>query len=112
MRMSDLLACAVYADDGRCLGRVRDVRLVMDGPPRGALAALRVDALIVGGNAIAGRLGYLRGGVRGPLMLSTVMKRLEERTVMIDANDVRQWTVGDHRLVLVPGAVPGEDPDR
>jgi len=66
MRMSDLMACDVYAADGRCLGRVRDVRLVMDGPVRGSLAALRVDALIVGGSAFAGRLGYLRGGVRGP----------------------------------------------
>ena len=51
----------------------------MDGPLRGSLAALRVDALIVGGDAVAGRLGYLRGGVRGPALLSAVMRRLERR---------------------------------
>ncbi len=111
MRMSDLMACDVYAADGRRLGRVRDVRLVMDGPIRGTLAALRVDALIVGGSAVAGRLGYLRGGVRGPAIVSALMRRLEARAVVIDAADIDQWDVDSHRLVVIAGAVQHPDPD-
>jgi sporulation protein YlmC with PRC-barrel domain len=32
MRLSDLLASTVFDHDGRAIGRVRDVRLVQDGP--------------------------------------------------------------------------------
>ena len=112
MRMSDLMACDVFADDGRRLGPVRDVRLVMDGPLRGTVAALRVDALIVGGSAFAGRLGYLRGGVRGPIVLSAVMRRLEARAVTIDVGDITDWDLDHGRLVAAAGAVQRGDPDR
>jgi len=112
MRMSDLMACDVYAADGRCLGRVRDVRLVMDGPVRGSLAALRVDALIVGGSAFAGRLGYLRGGVRGPILLSALMHRLEARAITIEAADITHWDVDDRRLITAAHAIQRGDPDR
>jgi hypothetical protein len=111
MRMSDVLASRVYDHDGRCLGKVRDVRLVMDGPVRGALAMLRVDAVIVGGNAIAGRLGYLRGGVRGPALLSAVMRPLERRARTFGARDVADWDVEARRLVLVPDARAEDEPD-
>jgi hypothetical protein len=104
MRISDLMDCRVLDHDGRDLGRVRDVRLVMDGPLRGALATLRLDAIIVGGNALAGRLGYLRGGVRGPWPLSTVMRRLEARALTIDADDVADWDLDHRRIQLAPGA--------
>jgi hypothetical protein len=111
MRMSDVLACDVHAADGRRLGRVRDVRLVMDGPVRGVLAGLRLDAVIVGGSALAGRLGYLRGGVRGPAWLAAVMRRLEARATTIDATDIAEWDLEGHRLVLVAGARERADPD-
>ena len=112
MRMSDLMACDVHTADGRCLGQVRDVRLVMDGPPRGVLARLRVDAVLVGGSALAGRLGYLRGGVRGPAALAMIMRRLEARARTVDAGDIEVWDLAAHRLVLAPGAATGGDPDR
>jgi hypothetical protein len=104
MRISDLMDCRVVDHDGHDLGRVRDVRLVMDGPVRGALAALRLDGIVVGGNALAGRLGYLRGGVRGPWPLSTIMRRLEAAALVIDVDDVADWDLGDRRLRLAPGA--------
>jgi hypothetical protein len=111
VRISDVLACDVETGDGRVLGRVRDVRLVMDGPQRGALSALRVDALIVGGSAFAGRLGFLRGGVRGPTTLAAVMRRLEARAHTIDARDIATWDLDDRRLVLAPGARLGPELD-
>jgi len=111
MRMSDVLACDVFTSDGRSLGRVRDVRLVMDGPLRGVLAALRVDAVIVGGDALAGRLGYLRGGVRGPAPLAGILRRLEARAATFDAADIAEWDLEGHRLVLAAGAADRRDAD-
>jgi hypothetical protein len=52
-RISDVLSCDVVDADGRHVGRVSDVRFVMDGPVDGALARLRLDAIMVGGNALA-----------------------------------------------------------
>jgi hypothetical protein len=112
LRLSDVLACTVVAHDGRDLGHVRDVRLVMDGPLRGTLASLRLDAIVVGGSGIAGRLGYLRGGVRGPWPLSALMRRLEANAMTVDAADVIDWDVEHHRLRLAPGAELDADPDR
>jgi hypothetical protein len=111
MRISDLLACDVYDHEDRCIGRVRDVRLVMDGPVRGALAMLRVDALIVGGDAVAGRLGYLRSGVRGPALIGALMGRLERRALTIPARQVIEWDVAARRLRLAAQARLGDDPD-
>jgi hypothetical protein len=111
MRLSDLLDCEVFDHRGDSLGRVRDVRLVMDGPIRGALAQLRLDAVIVGGNAIAGRLGYLRGNVRGPALLVALFGRLERRAATFEANEIDDWDMEHHRLRLKPTAQPEGDPD-
>ena len=111
MRISDVLASRLYDADGHSLGRVRDVRLVMDGPLRGSLAALRVDSIIVGGDAVAGRLGYLRGGVRGPALLTATLGRLERRAATYIATDIATWDVEHRRLVLAPGATPEVEPD-
>ena len=110
-RISDVLDCDVVDADGRRLGQVRDVRLVMDGPVEGSLARLRLDAVIVGGSALAGRLGYLRGGVRGPALLKAAMSRLERRAATYTADQIGDWDVSNHRLQLVPDARAEGDPD-
>ncbi len=104
IRMSDLLDCEVYDHDGNELGKVRNVRLVQDGPLRGTQALLRVDALVVGGSALAGRLGYLRGGAQGPWLLAAIMGRLERRALTIAAGDIEEWDDVNHRLRLAAGA--------
>jgi hypothetical protein len=111
MRLSDVLDCDVFDHDGENLGKVRDVRLVMDGPVRGTLAQLRLDAVIVGGSALAGRLGYLRGNVTGPALLRLLFGRLERRAVTFGADDVDDWDVDRRRLRLKPTARPEADPD-
>jgi hypothetical protein len=112
MQMSDVLACEVYDAAGRKLGQVRDVRLVLDGPVLGGnIAAPRIDALIVGGSALAGRLGYLRGGVRGPALVAAIMRRLENRALTIAATDVANWDLADQRLELTTVDHAGHDPD-
>jgi hypothetical protein len=104
LRISDVLASDVFDAGGRRLGRVRDVRLVLDGPQRGALAGLRVDAVIVGGSGFAGRLGYLRGGVRGPAPLAGILRRLEDNAMTVAATDIVSWDLEARRLVLAAGA--------
>ena len=114
MRMSDVMECDVHTHDGTNLGPVRDVRLVMDGPVgTGAYAAMRVDALIVGGSALAGRLGYLRGQVQGPALIGVLMRRLEQRAYTIAAADVEDWALDDHvlRLSAAAGRPSPGDPD-
>ena len=109
MRMSDLLGVR---------GRRRRRPAPRPGPrrpPRAGRPAraapwprLRVDAVIVGGSALAGRLGYLRGGVRGPALLAAVMRRLERRALTVDAR--RHRGVGPRRaprLVLAAGRADG-----
>ena len=102
MRMSDLTSCEVRTADGRCLGRVRDLVLVMDGPLRGTHAAMRVEAVLVGGSSVAVRLGYERGGVRGPAPLSTVLRRLERRAHVVPVADIEHWDL-EHRVLRVRG---------
>src|SRR4051794_19249558 len=54
MRLSDLLSSTVFDAEGREVGRVRDVRLVQDGPIQGTFGAgLRVEGLIIGSTAVA-----------------------------------------------------------
>ncbi len=111
MRISDLLECEVFDASGASRGKVRDVRLIMDGPLRGALAQLRLDAVIVGGDALAGRLGYLRNRVRGPALLKAIMSRLERRASTYTAEEIVEWDVAHQRLRLRPAAQPERDPD-
>jgi PRC-barrel domain len=97
MLMSDLLRRSVVDADGVSLGKVRDVRVVQDGPYiEGFGNALRVDALVVGRGAIAVRLGYTRVGVRGPWLLRVGSTALEGRAYLVP------WTeVEDHDDQLV-----------
>ena len=76
MRGSDLIGLPVLGRGGRRLGRVLDVRLVQDGPLRGAYAALRVDALVVGRHTVAAHLGYDRAKVDGPWLVDAVVRAM------------------------------------
>ncbi len=59
----------------------------------------------------AGRLGYLRGGVRGPVMLKAVMSRLERRAATYPTGEIGEWDLTKRRLHLIPGARAEDDPD-
>jgi hypothetical protein len=94
VRIGDLLRCEVEDSTGRKLGPVHDVRLVQDGPIKGASAALRVDALVVGGFGLAVRLGVIRKGLRGPWLVLAPLRRLEKRSKVISWTDVASITDG------------------
>jgi hypothetical protein len=101
VRLSELLDREVVRADGRSLGKVRDVRLVQDGPilAGGTQAALRVDAVIVSRGWRGVRLGYLRGQVRGPWLLRATFGRLERGAHAISLRDL-VWDDEESRLRL------------
>jgi len=95
MQMSDVLGVEVVDAGGSRLGQVTDVRFVQDGPYiEGFGQALRVDALVVGRGGIASRLGYVRGGVRGPWLLRTLAAGLEGRAFLVPWLDVERTDAG------------------
>ena len=95
MQMSDVMGVPVVDAGGTRLGRVADVRLVQDGPYiEGFGNALRVDAVVVGRGGIASRLGYVRGGVRGPWLLRVLAILLEGRAFLIPWTDMQRTDAG------------------
>src|SRR5215204_5521426 len=83
MRASDLLGKEVRDRDGTPIGVVTDLRCVQDGPPRGPMAALRVDALLISKHHPGALLGYDRGRTQGPALLRAIVRRLhrDARTI-------------------------------
>jgi hypothetical protein len=102
--MGEVLGAEVEDASGQALGPVLDVRLVQDGPLRGTHAALRVDAIVVGGSAFGVRLGVVRSGIKGPWAIVTLLRRLERRSHVFAWRDVA--SVADGRVVLREGATP------
>jgi hypothetical protein len=98
MRVSELLAAQVVDVDGRRLGRVRDVRLVQDGPMLNITqAAMRVDSVVIGDRALPIRLGFGPGGVRGPLALRWIFERLARKAPTISMSKL-DW---DHEANIL-----------
>jgi hypothetical protein len=99
MQISDMLGRAVVDRDGLDVGVVSDVRLVQDGPfIQGFGSALRVDALVVGQGGVGARLGFIRGGVKGPWPLRTLAGMLEGRARLVPW-DRMTYTDGTFRTV-------------
>src|SRR4051794_20018722 len=100
MKVSDLLETTVIDATGRSLGRVRDVRVVQDGPlhPSGQ-AGFRVHGLVAGRFALGTRLGYVsRPGspealeTRGPLPLRALFRWLHRNARYIAWQDITDIT--------------------
>ena len=70
MLLSDLLDAPVRDSDGRALGFVVDVRLVLDGPLDGVLAAPRLHGLLVSPRTGTSFLGYERTDENSPALLA------------------------------------------
>jgi hypothetical protein len=108
VRISDLLDRPVVDVAGADIGKVHDVRLVQDGPVlAGGLAALRVDALVVGGGTLSVRLGYHRHGVRGPAPLRALFGALERRAVVVPWAEIVLADDGPLRLRCGRAQLPG-----
>jgi hypothetical protein len=103
--MSDLFGAYVLDSDGTRIGRVRDVRIVQDGPyVEGFGAALRVDGILTGRGTAAVVLGFDRAKVKGPWPLVPIFRRFERRARYYAWRDIDVWD-GD-AVRLRPGAMP------
>ena len=92
MRVSDLLASEVRRSDGTRVGRVREVRVIQDGPlAQGIQASFRVDALLIGRGSLGVRLGYHAGHIRGPWLLNLLFGRSRHHVREISVDDIDRW---------------------
>ncbi|MFL6130250.1 MAG: PRC-barrel domain-containing protein [Mycobacteriales bacterium] len=109
MRASELLGKEVRDRDGTPVGVVTDLRCVQDGPPRGHLAALRVDALLISRAHSGTLLGYDRGRSQGPALLRAIVRRLHRGARTIDWDRVSRYDGDAVELDLSLGPVsPGD----
>ena len=74
MRASELIGRHVMDRSGKQIGIVTDLRCVLDGPLRGALAQPRVSAVIVSRGHTASLLGYDRREQQGPWMVRVIVR--------------------------------------
>jgi hypothetical protein len=98
MRISDLLASEVRRADGAVVGKIREVRIVQDGPIVGTQAGFRVDALLVGKRSLGVRLGYHAGHIRGPWLLNMLFRRSSRHITAVAMTDIDTW---DHEQRVV-----------
>jgi sporulation protein YlmC with PRC-barrel domain len=88
MILSDLLDAPVVDADGRRLGFVVDVRLVLDGPLDGLLVAPRVHGLLVSPRTGTSFLGYERTDENAPALLAHWLRRRHRGTFLVLWSDV------------------------
>lgn len=118
MRLSDLLGAVVVDAEGASIGRVRDARLVQDGPMQGTFGAgLRLAGLVVGPIAVGSRLGFVRSGVDAPALVARPVAWLDRGTRYVPWEAV--VSIEHRRVVLdlprsalerpAPASNPGAD---
>jgi sporulation protein YlmC with PRC-barrel domain len=83
MRASDLLGLDVYDAGGKRIGRVTDLRCVLDGPLRGALCAPRVHALLVSKRRLNSTAGYDRHKQHGPWLIRIIVRGLHHELQVV-----------------------------
>ena len=89
---------------GRRIGRVADLRFVLDADPRGAgdsrvpMPEARLYGILVSSRAPGSFLGYERSGVTQPWPLAQLLRRRERGSFLLLWTDVAQLS-GDGILV-------------
>lgn len=88
MRASDFIGCDVLDASGRKVGVVTDLRCVQDGPLRGDVASMRVDAAVISARHTGSLLGYDRSEEQGPWLVRVVVRRLHRHMRVIPWRDL------------------------
>lgn len=83
MRASELIGREVIDRDGNRVGVVTDLRCIQDGPLRGAMAAPRLDSLLVSPRHTGALLGYHRPAQHGPWLIRVLVERLHRHARLI-----------------------------
>ncbi|GIG22941.1 hypothetical protein Cch01nite_36650 [Cellulomonas chitinilytica] len=98
MILGDLLDAPVVDSSGRVLGFVVDVRLVLDGPVDGLLAAPRVHGLLVSPRTGTSFLGYERTGLDAPALLARFLRWRHRGSFLVHWTDVEVASADGVRL--------------
>jgi hypothetical protein len=90
-RVGDVIGLPMADSDGRDLGKVYDIQLRRDGPVLPEFGrALRVEALLVGRESLATRLGFARPEMTGPWPIDRWGRRALRRTRVVPWECVRR----------------------
>ncbi|MDQ0770164.1 hypothetical protein QF031_002913 [Pseudarthrobacter defluvii] len=101
MILGDLLGTPVLDADGGRLGRVADVRFVLDGAPRQLMAEPRLLGMIVGPHSASSFLGYERNGLTRPRMIARILQWRHRGSFLVLWEDIAM--VATHSVRLRPG---------
>ncbi|PYY55900.1 MULTISPECIES: PRC-barrel domain-containing protein [unclassified Curtobacterium] len=102
MLLSDLLNRTVTDADGARLGRVLDVRFVLDGPVDGQLAAPQFHGILVSPRRASAFLGYERSDMRAPWLVAHYLHWRNRDTFLVLRNDIAR--VNTDGVTLQPNA--------
>ncbi|MCU1481831.1 MAG: PRC-barrel domain containing protein [Subtercola sp.] len=98
MILSDLLTRPVIDAHGHSLGRVLDVRFVIDGAPGQLLAEARLAGLIISPRAATSFLGYERTDEKSPWLIASYLRWRHRGSFFVRWEDVDRLT--STRIVL------------
>ena len=98
MILSELLDTPVHDGEGQAVGFVVDVRLALDGPFEGPLAAPRIVGLLVSPRTGTSFLGYERRDEQRPALLAHLLRRRHRGTFLVQWPDVVAVEEGSVRL--------------
>ena len=101
MILGDLLGTPVLDADGGRLGRVADVRFVLDGTPHQLMAEPRLLGMVVGPHSAASFLGYERNGLSRPWLLAQLLRWRHRGSFLVLWEDIA--VVGANSVRLRPG---------
>ncbi|MFP3467008.1 PRC-barrel domain-containing protein [Leifsonia sp. SIMBA_070] len=92
MILSDVVGLTVISSDGERLGKVVDLRFVLDGPPDGLLAAARLYGLVVSPHSRTSFAGYERTGVDAPAPIARFLRWRARGSVLVLWSDLASMT--------------------
>ncbi|BCW81891.1 PRC-barrel domain-containing protein [Arthrobacter sp. NicSoilC5] len=101
MILGDLLGTPVHDADGGRLGRVADVRFVLDGTPHQLMAEPRVLGLVIGPHSTASFMGYDRNGLTRPRLVARILRWRHRGSFLVLWEDIAM--VGPRSVRLRPG---------
>lgn len=101
MILGDLLGTPVRNSDGGWVGKVADVRFVLDGSPRQLLSDARVLGLVVSPHSAASFLGYERNNLTQPWPLANWLRWRHRGSFLVLWEDIA--LIGKESVRLRPG---------
>lgn len=103
MILGDLLGTPVLDADGRRLGRVADVRFVLNGTPQQLMAEPRLLGLVVGPHSASSFMGYERNGLTQPRTIARILQWRHRGSFLVLWEDIA--VVGARSVRLRPGFI-------